>query len=191
MVSDALSACYPSLQYDEGAPALSIAAHPHRPQVAFAPAPCGLPAVGLVFSLALGVCAPRPVPMVPASGRLPLLSLLAVFLLGCLVRVSASRCVWLPFPGLPLSALGSALLVRWLLLSLRPGSPWLLPLLVSLLVLSLSCPRPGAPVSLSLACCALLPRARVGPRRPPARWCVAALLVVPEFKGIELSRWRQ
>lgn len=168
----------------------TVTAHPHRPQETFAPAPCGLPAVGLVFSLSLVVCAARPWLFVPALGRLSLLSLPARLLLVFLVRVLASRCVWLPGPGLPRPAPG-VLLLLWLLLSLCPGVPWLLPLLVSLLGLLLSGSRRPRAAPLCLPRCALLPRARVGPRRPPARWGVAALLVLPGFNSFELSRWRQ
>lgn len=139
----------------------------------------GSPPLPLVFSLAVGVCAARPVLLVPAPGRLSLLSLLAVSFPGFLVRGLASRCVWLPLPGpgavrclflpgLPLARLlrAESPLSLWLPL-LGSALPCPFPLLLSLLGLLLSFPRPGAPVSLPLARCALLPRAR-GAAPPPA-----------------------
>ena len=89
--------------------------------------------------------------LLSASVCFSALLLLAVNLVCLLVRGLASRCSWLSLAGLPRAAPGVAVVVWWLLLSLRPGLPWLLPLFPPLLVLVFSFPRPGAPGSLSLA----------------------------------------
>lgn len=123
----------------------------------------------------LGVCAARPWLPVPALVRLSALSLLAVSLVCCLLCFLASRCLWLWLPGLPRAAPG-VLLVLWLLLSLRPCLPWLLPLLVPLLLWWLSFSRRPRAAPLPLARCALLPRARGGPLRLPALWESETLL---------------
>lgn len=118
-----------------------------------------------------------------------LLALLSVWLL---VRLSALRRCWLWPSGLPRGAPGSGLL-RWLLpLLLCPGSPWLLPLSVPLLLVLLSFPRPGAPGSLPLALAPCVPRARVC--RPAARlcgWSVGLLMVLPWLQILQLLRLRR
>lgn len=116
----------------------------------------------LLLSLGLVVCASRLVLMVGALVRLSALSLLAVCLLPLLVRLSASRCLWLWLPGLPRAAPGAALLVWLLLLSLRPCLPWLLPLSVVLRLLVFSFPR-LVPRALPWLVAPSFVRARVGP----------------------------
>ena len=108
----------------------------------------------LAFWRQLGACAAR-----------------LVALLSLLVLLSVAVRCWLWLPGLPRAAPASPL-VRWLLLSLRPCLPWLLPLLVVLLVLWLFFRGRARPARLAL----LLGLRRLrpdagGPLRPPSRAC--------------------
>ena len=149
--------------------------HPNPWGVGVLPLWAALPSLCLCLFLCAG--AARLVLMVCALVRLSALLLPALLLVSRLVRLSVGRCFWLLPPGLPRAAAG-VLLLWWLLLSLRPRLPWLLPLLVVLWWWWLSFPR-LVPRALSLARCALLPRARGGPLRRPS-WCaVEALPVVP------------
>ena len=139
--------------------------------------------------------------MVCALVRLSALLLPALLLLSLLVRLSASRCVWLLspvgravrcrfLPGLLLSLLLMAETPPALRLSLLGAAlPCSRPLLVVLWWWWLSFPR-LVPRALSLACCALLPRARVGPRRPPARG-FGPLLSLPGWARLLLPRSRR
>lgn len=161
--------------------------HPNPWGVSVLPLWAALP--GLCLCLFLCVGAARLVLMVCALVRLSALLLPALLLVCLLVRLSVGRCVWLLLPGLPRVAAG-VLLLWWLLLSLRPRPPWLLPLLVVLLSL-LVLPRRARPAPLSLARCALLPRARGGPLRRPSRCAVEALPVVHWLRWVCPPRLRR
>lgn len=97
-----------------------------------------------------------------------------VALLSLLVLLSVAVRCWLWLPGLPRSAPGAVLLWLLSLFSgvLRPGCPWLLPLLVVLLVLWLLFRGRARPARLAPALgLRRLRPARVGPLRPPSRAC--------------------
>lgn len=133
-----------------------LGAPTRRPGAAVASSRCGLPAVAVVLSLSVGVCVSRPVVMVGALVRLSVVLLLAVCLLPLLVRLLASRCVWLR-----LAAPGPARLVLlpvWLLslFLVLPGRVWACPPPL-LVVVSLFLAPPARPVAPSFV------RARVGP----------------------------
>lgn len=140
--------------------------------------------MAVVLSLSVGVCVSRPVVMVGALVRLSAVLLLAVCLLPLLVRLSASRCVWLRR-----AAPGPARLVLFLvwLLSLvlvLPGRVWACPSRLLVVVLSLL-------VLVSLLVAPSFVRARVGPSALPAGWAGAGLLPVPGLLPRLLSRRRR
>lgn len=149
-----------------GAPAPAVVCPPPSP-CGFCARPFGASLRGLCLWPGVAMRAARLVLLVSALVCLSALPLPAVSLLSLLVWGRVGRCVWLSLPGLPRAAPGAARVGWWLLLSLCPGLPWLLPLLVPLLVLVFSFPRPGAPGSLPLAVAPCLPRAR-GAAPPPA-----------------------
>ena len=155
-VSDAFNAWFPSLWSPCWRSLLLCQARPPKPQASVAPVRCGLPAVAVVLSLSVGVCVSRPVVMVGALVRLSVVSLLVVCLLPLLVRLSASRCVWLRR-----AAPGPARLVLFLvwllsLVSVLPGRVWACPSRLLVVVLSLL-------VLVSLLVAPSFVRARVGP----------------------------
>lgn len=128
--------------------------------------------------------------MVGALVWLSALPLLAVSLLPLLVRGCVGRCVWLSLPGLPRAASGVAWLLLFLLLSLRPCLPWLLPLLVVLWWWLLSVPRRPRPLRSRL----LLRPASLGRGWAPPPPGMVGGEALPGMLGlffVMLSRWRR